>query len=101
MVLYNGLTELSALFNDHGWTSSGVVDSNEGTTYFKNGHETEYFELKYSDASESEEPIYVSVPLRNSTYQYVLYFKDFENATNYIAKMFGEYTNVDVSLFNS
>jgi len=96
MVLYTGLTELTALFNDHGWTSSGLIDSNEGTTYYKDGHETEYFELRYSDISGPHEPIYVSVPLKNSTFQYVLYFKDFENATNYIARMFGEYINVDL-----
>jgi hypothetical protein len=97
MVLYIGLTELSALFNHHGWTSSGLIDSNEGTTFYKNGHETEYFELRYSDIRGPNEPIYVSVPLRNSTFQYVLYFKDFEKATNYMAKMFGEYNNLDVS----
>jgi len=95
MVLYIGVNELLDLFKNNGWSSNGVIDSEEGITYYKEGHETEYFQLRLSG---SEEPIYVSVPLKNSTYQYVLNFKEFESATNYISKMFYEYTNLNVPI---
>lgn len=95
MVLYIGVNELLNLFKNNGWTSDGVIDSKEGITYYKEGHETEYFQLRYSNI---EEPVYVSVPLKNSTYQYVLYFKEFETATNYMTKMFYEYTDINVPI---
>ena len=100
MVLYAGLNELLDLFKSNGWSTKGVISSEEGITYFKEGHELEYFELRCVDIiiSGTEEPICVSVPLKNSTYQYVLYFKEFETATNYISKMFHEYTNIDVPI---
>jgi len=99
MVLYNGVNELLDLFKNNGWSSNGIINNKQGITYFKEGHELEYFQLRYADtATGSEEPIYVSVPLKNSTYQYVLYFKEFETATNYISKMFHEYTNIDVPI---
>ena len=98
MVLYIGLNELSDLFKNNGWNTNGVIGSEKGITYYKVGHETEYFQLSYSDISGPDEPVYVSVPLKNSTYQYVLYFKDFEGATKYITKMFYEYTNTNVPI---
>jgi len=98
MVMYNGLTELLDLFRNNGWTSNGVVGSEEGITCYKEGHETEYFQIKYSDFSGADEPIYVTVPLKNSRYQYVLYFKEFGSATSYITKMFYEYTNTNVPI---
>ena len=96
MVLYIGVNELLDLFKNNGWTSDGVIDSKEGITYYKEGYETEYFQLRYSNIV--EEPVYVSVPLKNSTYQYVLYFKEFETATNYMTKMFYEYTDINVPI---
>jgi len=97
MVFYVGVAELSVLFFQNGWTSSGLINSEEGVSYYKEGHETEYFQLKYNELGLGpEEPICVSVPLRNSTFQYVLYFKEFEDATKYITKMFCEYTSADV-----
>jgi hypothetical protein len=96
MVLYIGVKELLDLFKNNGWSSNGVIDSKEGITYYKEGHETEYFQLRYSD--DTKEPIYVSVPLKNSTFQYVLYFKEFESATNYISKMFYEYTDMNIPI---
>ena len=98
MVLYSGVKELLDLFKNNGWRTDGVIDIEEGITNFKEGHELEYFQLRYSDISGPEEPIYVSVPLKNSTYQYVVYFKEFESATNYITKMFYEYTDVNVPI---
>jgi hypothetical protein len=98
MVLYTGVNELLERFVQSGWTFNGLISSEEGITYYKEGHELEYFELRYNHISGSEEPIYVSVPLKNSTYQYVLYFKEFETATNYISKMFHEYTNTVVPI---
>lgn len=96
MVLYTGVNELLQLFNDNEWTSSGTIDSTEGLTYFKPGHETEYFQLRCGDLEES---IYVSVPLKNSIHQYVVFFKDFESATNYLTKRFCDYVDIYIPIF--
>ena len=98
MVLYIGVNELLDLFKNNGWSIKGVIGSEEGMTCYKEGHETEYFQLRYSDISGADEPVYVTVPLKNSTYQYVLHFKEFESATNYITKMFYEYTSPNVPI---
>ena len=95
MVFYTGVNELLKLFNENGWMSTGVIDSKEGLTYFKKGHETEYFQLKYDDLDES---IFVSVPLKNSVNQYALYFEDFEKATTYVTRIFCDYIDIYIPI---
>lgn len=52
----------------------------------KFGFETEYFEIKYT-----ENRYYVSVPLKNSVYQYKTSFAHFEQAWGYLETMMRDY----------
>jgi len=100
MVLYLGLDELLQLFKEHGWTTTGVIDTKDGLTSFKPGHETNYFVIKDCyDNNNKEETIFVSIPLKNSNYQYVLYFKDYEKATTYMTKMFCDFNDLYIPIF--
>ena len=102
MVLYPGLTELLQLFKENGWTSAtGVIDTEDGLTCFKPGHETNYFVIKDCNNNNHnlEESIFVSVPLKNSSHQYVLYFNDYGKATTYMTKMFCYFNDIIIPIF--
>lgn len=77
-------TEFDSLFIQYGW----CMTLNEMThiSYTKTGDETSYFDIQIVGNK-----IRVSVPIRNSPYQFVTMFFDFFNATEYVEQKLKEY----------
>ena len=72
-----GFTLLDATFKEKGWHLA--KNEMNWICYTKFGDETEVFDIKI-DASK----IQVSVPLKNSPFNYVTSFKDYFSASEYI-----------------
>ncbi len=79
-----GFAILDELFKKHGWH----LQKNEMNwiNYTKFGHETCCFDIKIST-----EKIIVSVPLKNSMYNFVTTFKGYYEASEYIEQKFKDY----------
>jgi hypothetical protein len=79
-----GFFTLYSLFKENGWH----MTKNEMNWIFftKKGFETEYFEIKI-DISK----IYVSIPIKNSIFQYSTSFKDYYSAVEYIEERFTDF----------
>lgn len=71
------LKTLTNLFEYNGWqkNNSKLTDH---IMYSKKGNETEFFEIMLDNNT-----IYVSVPLKNSTFQYKTKFIDYYSAIKY------------------
>jgi len=77
------LKSLTELFKYNGWeikTRDGLTDN---IIYSKLGNETEYFKME-----QDGHYIYVSVPLKNSTFQYKTKFTDHYSAIKYTESKF-------------
>lgn len=72
-----GFLILDQLFKKHGWHL--VKNEINWICYTKFGHETDVYDIKI-DASK----IQVSVPLKNSPFNYVTFFTDYFSASEYI-----------------
>jgi hypothetical protein len=81
-----GFAILDELFKKNGWN----LQKNEinWINYTKFGDETSCFDIKIST-----EKIIVSVPLKNSIYQFVTTFKGYYEASEYIEQKFKDYVN--------
>lgn len=79
-----GFLFLDEMFKKHGWN----MRKNElnWISYTKFGDETSYFDIKIDNYK-----ITVSVPLKNSLYQYVTTFKSYYAASEYIEQRFFDY----------
>ena len=79
-----GFAILDNIFKQHGWT----LAKNEinWINYTKFGDETSYFDIKIAN-----DKIIVSVPLKNSIYQFVTTFKGYFEASEYIEQKFYDY----------
>ena len=84
--LNKGFLLLHELFTKNSW----VCIKNELTrlTYTKVGYETSIFDLRVDESR-----IYVSIPVKNSPYQYCTSFTDYFNACEYIEERFKDYIN--------
>lgn len=84
------LTLLYNLFANNGWKISNIDtnSSSDNITYYKEGNETEFFEISLVDNI-----IYVSVPLKNSSFQYKAKFADYYSAIKYIENKFNYFIN--------
>jgi hypothetical protein len=81
-----GFAILDELFKKNGWN----LQKNEinWINYTKFGDETSCFDIKIST-----EKIIVSVPLKNSIYQFVTTFKGYYEASEYIEQKLKDYIN--------
>jgi hypothetical protein len=79
-----GFIVLDEVFKSHGWHL--VKNENNWISYTKIGNETSFFDLRISSDS-----IIVSVPVKNSIYQYVTTFKSYYDASEYVEQRFYDY----------
>jgi len=79
-----GFAILDEIFKKYGWH----MQKNElnWINYTKTGDETSYFDIKIGT-----EKIIVSVPLKNSIYQFETSFNSYYEASEYIEQKFYEY----------
>lgn len=79
-----GFAILDEIFKKHGW----YMQKNElnWINYTKTGDETSYFNIKIEP-----EKIIVSVPLKNSIYQFETSFNSYYEASEYIEQRFFDY----------
>jgi hypothetical protein len=76
-----GFALLDQLFKEHGWHM--VKNEPNWICYTKFAHETDLFDIKIDSKS-----IHVSVPIRNSPFQYMSSFKDYYQASEYVEARF-------------
>ena len=75
----NELNLLTELFKHNGWNKIKNNDKLiDHILYSKQGNETEFFEIALDNNK-----IYVSVPLKNSAFQYKTKFADYYSAIKY------------------
>jgi hypothetical protein len=75
----NELNLLTELFEHNGWNKIKNNDKLiDHIMYSKQGNETEFFEIALDNNN-----IYVSVPLKNSAFQYKTKFADYYSAIKY------------------
>lgn len=75
---------LNNLFKSNGWEQIENSDKlSENITYSKKGNETEFFEITLHNNN-----IYVSIPLKNSDFQYKTKFADYYSAIKYTGDKF-------------
>lgn len=79
-----GFAILDEVFKQHGW--SLVRNDMNWISYTKMGDETSNFSIKIT-----KDKIVVSVPLKNSIYQFVTAFNNYYEASEYIEQKFYDY----------
>lgn len=79
-----GFVLLDATFKEFGWN----LTKNEVNwiSYSKSDDETTYFDIKITT-----DKIVVSIPIKNSRYQYITSFKGYFEASEYIEKRLFDY----------
>jgi hypothetical protein len=91
--MFNKLNkDLNNLFKNNGWHS--IKNSENWIMFTKVEHETEFFEIK-----EDKNSIYVSIPLKNSVYQYKKKFNNYLVAYEFVEERFKEFiipTNISI-----
>lgn len=80
-VLNKGFALLDTLFKNNGWHM--VKNEMNHICYTKLGNETDIFNIKIDNRS-----IHVSIPIKNSPFQFVTSFKDYFTATEYVESRF-------------
>ena len=79
-----GFFMIDAMFKENGWHMT--KNEMNWICFTKKGFETEHFEIKI-DVSK----IYVSIPIKNSIFQYSTSFKDYYSAVEYIEDRFKDF----------
>jgi hypothetical protein len=79
-----GFILLDSLFKENGWH----MTKNEMNLieYTKFGYESDFFQIKLDQKN-----VYVSVPIKNSPYQYKTSFTNYFDASEYVEKRFKDY----------
>lgn len=72
-----GFVLLDTLFKEHGWHM--IKNEMNWLCYTKFGNELNLFDIKINQRS-----IHVSIPVKNSPFQYVTTFKDYYTASEYV-----------------
>ena len=80
----NGFVLLDEIFKKHGWHM--IKNEVNWVSYTKFGNETDLFDIKINQKS-----IYVSIPIKNSSFQFVTSFKDYFSATEYVESRFMDF----------
>jgi len=83
-----GFVLLDALFKKHQWHL--IKNEFNWIIYSKFGHETEFFEIKLDATT-----VYVSIPIKNSQFQYRTTFKDYFQASEYVEERFIEFIKLN------
>ena len=82
----NVLSSLDGVFKKSGWhEKQNVADC---LSYTKDGHETDVFEIKMDSSC-----IYVSVPVKNSPYQYRTTFNNLQHACDFMEARFYDFSD--------
>lgn len=81
-----GFAILDAMFKQHGWHM--IKNDFNWISYTRFGNETDLFDIKIDQKS-----IHVSIPIKNSPFQYVTNFKDYFQASEYIEARFMDFIN--------
>jgi hypothetical protein len=79
-----GFLLLDSLFKENGWHIT--KNEMELIEYTKFGHETDYFQIIVNKNN-----IHVSVPIKNSSYQFKTTFDNYFDASEYIEKRFKDF----------
>lgn len=79
-----GFLLLDAMFKEHGWHS--VRNEMNWLCYSKMGYETDLFDIKIDKNS-----IHVSIPIKNSPFQYHTSFNDYFQASEYVEARFFDF----------
>ena len=79
----NELSLLNKLFTSNGWQIDKSDELSDSIMYSKLGNETEFFKIALDNNI-----IYVSVPLKNSIFQYKKKFSDYYSAIKYTESKF-------------
>ena len=78
--------KLNELFKKHGWHS--IKNKKNWVVFTKVEHETEFFEIKVN-----KNFVEVSIPLKNSVYQYKKKFNNYLEAYEFVEERFKEFIN--------
>ena len=81
-----GFIFLDELFKKHGWHI--IKNEVNWLSYTKFGNETDLFDIKINQKS-----IHVSIPVKNSPFQYVTSFTDYYRATEYVESRFFDFVS--------
>jgi|LauGreDrversion4_2_1035121.scaffolds.fasta_scaffold765988_2 hypothetical protein len=85
-IVNKGFAILDATFKENGWHL--IKNEKNWITYSKSEDETSFFDIKIMP-----DKIIVSVPIKNSVYQYVTTFKAYYEASEYIEQKLYDYMN--------
>ena len=77
------IKSLTNLFQTNGWQQINNDNLRDHIIYSRQGNETEFFEIMIDNNK-----IYVSVPLKNSTFQYKTKFDNYYSAIKYAETKF-------------
>ena len=80
---------LSMLFEENGWILKDNNQLSNSIMYFKPGNETEFIKFEFNNNN-----IYVSVPLKNSSFQYRSKFNNYLTAIEYTETMFKYFNDI-------
>lgn len=83
-IVNKGFAILDATFKEKGWHL--IKNELNWICYSKFSDETSYFDIKILP-----DKIVVSVPMKNSSYQYVTSFKGYFEASEYVEQRFFDY----------
>jgi len=79
-----GFFLLDEMFKTNGWHMT--KNEMKWVSYTKAGNETEFFDIKID-----QNKVYVSVPIKNSIFQYTTSFKDYFTASEYVEQRFKDF----------
>lgn len=85
-VLNKGFTFLNNIFFKNGWRLTNNLINH--IRYSKPGLESVFFEIRLDRTK-----IYVSIPLKNSSFQYKTSFNDYLSACDYVEQRFIDFIN--------
>jgi len=84
LLVNKGFILLDALFKENGWYN--IKNEINHIAYTRFAYETEYFEIKIDQTK-----IHVSIPVKNTTYQYKTSFDGYFQASEYIEQRFKDF----------
>lgn len=84
------LSLLNKLFKSNGWQIEHSDELSDDIMYSKPGNETEFFKIELNNNK-----IYVSVPLKNSNFQYKTKIDNYYSAIKYIESKFNYFINTE------
>jgi hypothetical protein len=79
-----GFFILDEMFKSNGWHMT--KNEMNWISYTRAGYETEFFDIKLDTHK-----VYVSIPIKNSIFQYTTSFKDYFTASEYVEQRFADF----------